>query len=168
MTVRSYVRKTLFASLVALAIGGFLLHLRVHPFVPLAKNSAKLVPFISGILSIVVVPVLFAFRKTLSYGYVLNGMLVILGTITMADFSIDMATRPVTLEGVILRSTLADIAILWGKFFVGKALFDLETFGYDATQEKRGVTHRYPNYGWWAVHLGVIALVYYLGQILWR
>lgn len=168
MTVRSHIRKTLLASLIVLAVGGFLLHLRVHPFVPLAKNSSKIVPFISDILSIVLVPVLFYFRRSLSYGYVLNGMLVILGTITMADFAIEKFQPPVTFEGVILKTTLSDIAILWGKFFVGKALFDLETFGYDVAMEKKGKTYRYPNYGWWFIHLGVIALVYYLGGLLWR
>jgi len=91
-----------------------------------------------------------------------------LGTVLMADFTIGTFQGPVTFEAVIFKSTIADIAILWGKFFVGKALFDLEMFGYDATQEKRGVTYRYPNYGWWLVHLGVIALVYYLGKTLWR
>jgi hypothetical protein len=93
---------------------------------------------------------------------------VMLGTVAMIDIGIDKLPRPVTFEGVVLRMTIADVAILWGKFFVGKALFDLETFGYDTVKEKKGRTYRYPNYGWWFIHLGVIALVFYLGKLLWR
>ena len=54
------------------------------------------------------------------------------------------------------------------EFFVGKALFDLEFFGYDATRPKKGVTYRYPHLGWWLIHFVLVALVYYLGNRLWR
>jgi hypothetical protein len=165
MTVRTYVKSTLLASLVALALGGFLLHLRIHPF---THSPSKLIPFVSGLLSLVLVPLLFSFRKTLSYGYVLNGMLVILGTVAMAHFSISNWPKPVSVGAILLKTTLADIALLWGKFFVGKALFDLELYGYDRDQAKKGITCRYPNYGWWMVHLVVLSLVYYLGHLVWR
>jgi hypothetical protein len=62
---------------------------------------------------------------------------------------------------------LIDILIAWGKFFVGKALFELETFGYDATRPKTGITYRYPNRGWWLIHLTAVSFVYYLGNRLW-
>jgi hypothetical protein len=165
MTIRTYIKSTLLLSLIALALGGFLLHLRVHPF---AQQSSKLVPFISGVLSIVLVPLLFSFKRTLGYGYVLNGMLAIIGTITMAHFAIANWPKPASLEAILLKTTLADIALLWGKFFVGKALFELELHGYDPNQVKKGITYRYPNYGWWIVHFVVISLVYYLGYLLWR
>ena len=165
MSIRSYIKSTLIVALVALAIGGFLLHTRIHPF---AKNSSNFVPFISGVLSIVIVPLLFSSKKTLSYGYVLNGMLVILGTVVMAHFSIVHWPKPFSIGTIFLNTTLADIALLWGKFFVGKALFELESHGYDAEHVKKGVFYRYPNYGWWLVHLVVISLVYYLGNLIWR
>jgi hypothetical protein len=57
---------------------------------------------------------------------------------------------------------------LWGNFFVGKALFDLEFFGYDPNRERKGRTWRYPNLGWWMVHLVAISAVYYVGHALWR
>lgn len=60
-----------------------------------------------------------------------------------------------------------DILIVWGKFFIGKVLFELETFGYDANRPKAGITYRYPNMGWWLIHLAAISLVYYLGNRLW-
>jgi hypothetical protein len=165
MTIRTYIKSTLLASLVSLAIGGFLLHLRVHPF---TEHSSKLVPFVSGVLSIVIVPLLFCFKKTGGYGYVLNGMLAILGTVTMAHFGIAHWPKPASFGAILLKTTLPDIALLWGKFLVGKALFDLDIHGYNADRQKMGITYRYPNYGWWIAHLAVISLVYFLGHELWR
>lgn len=165
MLIRSYIKSTLLCSIVVLALGGFLLHTRIHPF---TQNSSNFVPFFSGILSIVLVPLLFSSKKTMSYGYVLNGMLVILGTVAMWHYAIAHWPRPVTVESILLKTTLADIALLWGMFFVGKALFDLESYGYDPNRVKKGVTYRYPNYGWWLVHLMVIPLVYYIGSQVWR
>jgi hypothetical protein len=165
MTVRTYIKTILLAGLISLSIGGILLHTRIHP---IKTNYSNLVPAISCILGILVVPVLFCFRKTISYGYILNGFLVIIGTVTMAHFSIAHWPNPATLQVVLLNTLLADILILWGKFFIGKALFDLEFFGYDATREKTGVSYRYPNMGWWFVHLVVVSVVYYLGFMLWR
>jgi len=66
MTNRTYVKSTLLGALIALSLGGFLLHVRIHPF---AQNSSNIVPVISCLLSIIVVPLLFSFRKTISYGY---------------------------------------------------------------------------------------------------
>lgn len=165
MSIRTYIRSMLLLSLVAISTGGFLLHLRIHP---LDGNSSNFVPFISGILGILIVPLLFSFKKTLGYGYVLNGLLVIIGTITMAHFTIAHWPEPITFGSLLLGTTLADIMILWGKFFIGKALFDLEAYGYDPNKIKKGATLRYPNLGWWIIHLITISLIYYLGNLLWR
>jgi hypothetical protein len=165
MTIRTYTKAILLAALVTLSLGGFLLHVRIHP---VSQNSANLIPLISGLLSILIIPLLFSFRKTIEYGYVLNGMVVIIGTIAMAHFSIVHWPAPATVGSIILKTTLADIVILWSKFFVGKALFDLEFFGYDQHKAKKGTTYRYPNLGWWLVHLAAISLVYFLGNLLWR
>ena len=165
MSIRTYVKSMLLLSLIAISTGGFLLHLKIHPF---AENSSNFVPFISGMLGILIVPLLFSFKKTIGYGYVLNGLLVIIGTITMAHFAIAHWPKPVTLGSLLLKTTLADIIILWGKLFVGKALFDLEVYGYDRSKIKKGSTLRYPNFGWWIIHLIAISLIYYLGNLLWR
>jgi hypothetical protein len=119
-------------------------------------------------LGIVVVPLLYLFKRTISYGYVLNGFFVIVGTVTMAHFSIVHFPSPFALKSIFLNTLLADILLLWGNFFVGKALFDLETFGYNADREKKGKLFRYPNMGWWFVHLVLISLVYYIGNLFWR
>jgi hypothetical protein len=165
MTMRKYIRTILLVALIAMALGGFLLHYRVHP---IAQNPSFLVPFFSGILSIVIVPLLFLFPKTIGYGYVLNGFLTLIGTIIMAHFSLTRWPAPATLQTVVFKTLLADILILWGKFFVGKALFELETFGYDQNRRKVGMTYRYPNMGWWIIHLIGIGLVYFLGNYFWR
>lgn len=165
MTNRTYVKSTLLGGLIALSLGGFLLHVRIHPF---AENHSNIVPVISCVLSIIFVPLLFSFRKTISYGYVLNGFLAIIATVTMSHFSIVHWPSPATLKGIIFTTTLPDILIVWSKFFVGKSLFDLETFGYDSDRVRIGKTYRYPNMGWWFVHLVAISIVYTLGKLLWR
>jgi len=165
MSVKGYTKTILLLGLFVLALGGFLLHSRIHP-VPM--KPANTVPATCGFLSIVVVPLLFLFRRTIAYGYVLNGFTVIIGTITMAHYSIAFPPEKMTVGLIITNTLIADILILWGKFFVGKAIFDLEFFGYDAAREKKGVTYRYPNLGWWLIHLAAVSIVYYLGHILWR
>src|SRR4030042_1413614 len=117
MTIRTYIKSMLLIGLLVLSIGGLLLHTRIHS---VRTNYSNLVPAVSGVLSILVVPLLFCFRRTIAYGYVLNGFLVIIGTITMAHFSIAHWPNPATVQAVILNTTLADILILWGKFFIGK------------------------------------------------
>jgi hypothetical protein len=165
VSARTYTKSTLLLGLLVLSIGGLLLHSRIHP---VGANYSNLIPVISGLLAVLAVPFLFCFRRTTAYGYVLNGFLVITGTITMSHFSIAHWPNPATVQAVLLNTTLADILILWSKFFVGKSLFDLEFFGYEAAREKKGRSFRYPNMGWWFVHLGTVSIVYYLGHILWR
>ncbi len=165
MTLRTYTKSTLLAALVSISLGGFLLHLRIHS---ISNNTANIIPLIIGILSVVVVPVLFSAKKTVQYGYVLNGMLTIIGTVLMTHFSIANWPQPATFATVIVQTLLSDNLILWTNFFIGKALFDLETFGYAVDKEKKGVTYRYPNIGWWLVHLAAISAVYTLGHLLWR
>ena len=165
MTRRIYVKTMLMTALVTLAAGGFLLHLRIHS---VTDNPSNVVPVIAGILSIIVVPLLFANKNTVQYGYVLNGMLAIIGTIIMAHFSFAHWPVPATLGSIIMKTLLADILILWTTFFVGKVLFELETYGYDPNKPKKGITYRYPNMGWWLVHLAALSIVYTLGHQLWR
>jgi hypothetical protein len=165
MTVKTSLRSILLGALITLALGGFMLHSRIHP---ITQNPSFLVPFYAGILSSVVVPLLFFFPKTIAYGYVLNGFLAIIGTIVMAHFSLAHWPAQATLQTILLKTLLADILILWGKFFVGKALFDLETFGYENNRQKTGLTYRYPNMGWWMIHLIAVSLAYYLGNHFWR
>jgi hypothetical protein len=165
MTVRSYIRSLCLAALIVMALGGFLLHLRIHPF---TQNLSFLTNFVTGIMSIIIVPLLFLRKETIHYGYVLNGFIAIIGTVTMAHFSLAHPPAPITPAAIFLKTTLPDILVLWGKFFVGKVLFDCEIFGYSNTVEKKGVSYRYPNLGWWCVHLVSVSIVYYVGHLLRR
>jgi hypothetical protein len=165
MSIRTYVKSILLSALVVMGLGGLLLHTRIHP---VSENASNVVAVVCGVLGVLLVPLLFSFKRTVHYGYVLNGFIVIIGTIVMAHLAIAHPPTPVTLKTLLLQTTLADILILWGKFFVGKAIFDLEFFGYDATREKRGITYRYPHLGWWLIHFVLVALVYFLGNRLWR
>jgi hypothetical protein len=165
MTTKTYIRLILLGALVTLSLAGFMVHARIHL---IAKNPSFIVPFIAGILSIAVIPALFWFKKTLAYGYVLNGFLCIIGTVTMTHFAIARWFAPTSPHDILLKSMVVDILIVWGKFFVGNALFVLETFGYDADRPKAGIVYRYPNMGWWLIHLAAVSLVYYLGNLLWR
>jgi len=162
---KKVLKNTLITGLVFLAVGGWLLHIRTHP--PLMDED-NLVPFISGMVSIFILPLLFWFRSTISYAYVINGFLVILGTITMSHFSIVHFNGPLSLAGILFNTTLPDIALLWGKFVVGKALFDLELLRSDQDTIPAGRYFRYPNTGWWLVHLVMLSVVYALGHILWK
>ena len=162
MNRKKMLKITLITGLVFLALGGWCLHLRFHP--P-AKDTDNLIPFLSGILSVFLMPLLFCYRRTLAWAYTLNGFSVILGTVTMAQFSIAHFQGPVTLPDILLTTTLADIAILWAKFVLGKALFDLEFLRSEADPAPKGHFFRYPHMGWWWVHLFSIAGIYFLGNI---
>jgi hypothetical protein len=72
-----------------------------------------------------VVSLLFAWRGTAVYGYVLNGMLVIFGTVLMTHFAIVTlaAEPPQPLYLLLFKSTLPDIGLAWADFLVGAALY---------------------------------------------
>lgn len=89
-------------------------------------NGTKFLAFIFPLIDVVLVTALFASRSTAVYGYLLNGIIVIYGTVFMAHFSIaDLTAKSAPLADWFLRSTLPDIGISWGDFFTGKALYDL-------------------------------------------
>lgn len=125
-------RRSLIAALFFIALGGFLLHYRIHPFMVPDKaagttlfHGTKFLASFLSIVDVVVVTLLFMSRRTALYGYLLNGMIVIYGSILMAHFSIaGLAGKGLPIADIILRSTIPDIAIAAGDFFVGKALYD--------------------------------------------
>jgi len=102
-----------------IALGGLLLHIRIHTLQASAFNIA---PRIVGIISIIVLPFLFNSKKTAPIGYVLNLIAIIVGTIAMADFSIDNWNEPVTVSNIILHSTLADILILLARLPIAHSI----------------------------------------------
>jgi hypothetical protein len=165
MTIHRYIKSLLLIGLLTLSMGGLLLHTRIHP---IAKNTSNVLPLVSALFSLILVPLLFSLPKTTAYGYVLNGFSVIIGTIVMSHYSLAHWPQPLSLQALLTATTFPDITILWGKFFIGKALFDLEISGYDRIKPKIGQTFRYPNLGWWLIHLFGLSLVYTLGALIWR
>ena len=123
MKKKDYLRLVLILAIFFLALGGWLLHLRIHP---IAKDAENYIPLVAGFISVFVIPVLFIFRSTIPFAYLLNGMMVIIGTITMTHFTIENPPQVWTLQTIFLGTLLADIMMLWGKFAVGKALFELD------------------------------------------
>ena len=111
-----------------------MLHFRIHNSMIADKSdpntlifdSTRFLATLFPFLDVVLVTALFMSRKTAAYGYLLNGLIVIYGTIFMAHFSIsEMIAKSIPLHSMFVKSTLADIGIAWGDFFVGKALYDL-------------------------------------------
>jgi hypothetical protein len=129
-------RRALLFALFLQALGGLLLHYRIHPFWVADKLSpgmfhfrgtfflANLFPFVN----VVLVTILFLSRKTAIYGYLLNGLIVIYGTIFMTHFSIaGFLANSIPPSQWIMKSLLPDILLAWADFFVGKALYDFYT-----------------------------------------
>ena len=165
MTQKENLRAWLLVSLLFMSFGGWLLHLRIHPPGASPGNS---IPALAGLISMAVVVPLFYFRGTAAFGYVLNGMIAIIGTIAMVHFSLKHPPPAWTFETIMLKSLLADIGVLWAKFAVGKVLFELELLRKPEDAARRGRFFRYPNTGWWWVHLAALSVVYILGSQFWR
>lgn len=126
-------RRTLLAALFLLALGGLLLHHRVHPFLQADKEHPGLTVFRGAFLpatlvplfDLVVVTALFATRRGAALGYLINGMLVIYGTVLMGHFSIEsLAPRGLGVVDWVLRSTFPDIVLAWADFLIGRSLFE--------------------------------------------
>lgn len=165
MTQKEYLRALLLSALFFLALGGWMLHCRIHSLGVLSGNA---IPFTSGLISVCIIPLLFYFRKTVAIGYLLNGMTVIIGTVSMAHFSLKNPPVMWTLQAVLFQTLLADIILLWGKFAVGKVLFELELAGQLDRPVRKGRFSRYPNMGFWWLHLIVLSIVYTLGVQIWK
>jgi hypothetical protein len=165
MTQKQNIRLLLIIGLIAGSLGGWLLHVRIHAPANAAMN---LIPFITGLISIIIIPILFLFKVSMPYAYVMNGMLAIIGVITMAHVSIMHLPAQVTFVTLVVGTLLADIFLLLTNFFFGKALFELEMFKTIDASIRKGRIWRYPNMGWWGVHLFALSIVYSLGNQLWK
>jgi hypothetical protein len=165
MVQKQKIRVLLVSGLFLVSLGGWLLHVRIHPMAKLAVNW---VPFVAGLISVTTVPVMFLFRRTLAYAYVINGMLVIIGTITMSHFSFAHPPEQIRLQTLVMGTLFPDIVILFTNFMLGKALFELEMLKTEETPTRHGRFFRYPNMGWWYVHLFALSAVYVLGHFLWK
>ena len=114
-------RAQLWIALVGLALGGFMLHYRIHP--PQENLTHFWASLFPGI-DLVVVSILFLFRSTVIWALLLNTFIAYLGIILMSDLTITW-----TLTGTIkvspsaqpfawlLQTMLPDILILIADLF---------------------------------------------------
>ncbi|HEX9975536.1 MAG TPA: hypothetical protein VGD14_26025 [bacterium] len=149
------IEKQLFA-LFLVALGGWLLHLRIHPF---AGNPTNYIPFVFGLLSVFFVPILLSFKQTFLIGYLLNGFSVVIGVVVMATFSISGLSEPITLSELMLKTTLPHNLILLSKLFIGQMILHY----YHPTGLGRMFTA-----WWWARHFVYVGTVFAVGHLLWR
>lgn len=126
-------RRVLLWALFFVALGGFLFHVRIHPFlVPDKEHPGQLLfrgPFVAAsllpLLDLIVVTALLARRSTAPLGYLLNGLIVVYGSVLMGHYTLaTLAPKGPTLADWLLKSTFPDIAIAAGDFLIGKALYD--------------------------------------------
>ena len=128
-------RRSLLATLFLLALAGTLLHLAAHPMFSPDKSHPGATLFRPSFIAASVLPLLdlalvtwlFSARRTAAYGYLLNGLIVIFGTVLMGHFGITalMALSPgAPLTQWLFKSLIIDIIIVWADFFAGKALYD--------------------------------------------
>lgn len=166
MKKKDYLRLILILAIFFIALGGWLLHLQLHE--P-GKDAEDFIPAVSGLLSAFIVPILFIFRSTIPFAYLITGMTAIIGTIAMTHFSIKNPPEVWTLQTVLFGTLLAEIAVLWGKFAVGKALFELDAvIRQPDTSMRRGRFFRFPNMGFWYVHGVTLTAVYCIGAYFWK
>lgn len=170
MNRKSLIKATLVAAFFFIAFGAWLLHAKIHP--P-AERAVNLIPFVAGFTSTFILTLLFCFRPTVFLAYLVNGMLCIVGIITMAHFSVAQWSLtnfqpPLTLVSLFLGTMMPDIIIVCGKFCLGKAIFDLESLKSDTSTTTPGRFWRWPNMGWWWVHFVGLTAVYVIGHLLWK
>lgn len=131
-------KSTLIPALFLSALAGLMLHYRIHPFMVVDPRHPGIAVFAGShffasffsLTDLLVVTTLFLSRRTAAYGYLLNGLIVIYGTIFMAHFSIaEILAKGIPFPAMILKSTLPDIGIAWCDFLIGKALYDAYRHG---------------------------------------
>ena len=162
MQKKDYLRLILIIAIFFMALCGWLLHLRIHE--P-AKDAENYIPAVAGAISVFITPVLFIFRTTTPFAYLINGMTVILGTIAMIHFSVLNPPPVWTVPSFFLKTLFPDIIMLWGKFAVGKAIFEMDAvMAQPDGFMRKGRFFRFPNMGFWYVHVVTLTTVYLIGH----
>ena len=127
------IRRNLLITLVLLAAVGLVLHYRAHNFMIPDKLHpgaflfsktfflASIFPFID----LVLVTALFMSRRTAVYGYLLNGLIAVYGTVFMGHYAIaSFYASNLPPMDWIFKSMLLDIGLVWVDFLTGKTLYD--------------------------------------------
>lgn len=155
MLFHKEIRKPILA-LIFISLGGWMLHFRAHS---ITDHSVNLLPFLLGLVDIVITPILFNHKKTVIIAYLINGIGVIVGSLAMAAFSLSHLPEPLTFTSLIFRTTLADIFILFSKLFIGQVIL---SYFYPA-----GLGRLFTPF-WWVRHFCYLSIIFTLGHFLWR
>ena len=144
-------------TLLFLSIGGWLLHLKIHSPFEAGGNPANQIPFVIGLINILIVPVLFNYKKTAILAYLINGLSVIFGSILMMHLSLPGILNSPNFPAIFIRSTLPDIFLLLPKLFIGQII--LRHFF------PAGLGRMFTVF-WWLKHFVYVSIVYFLGILL--
>ena len=109
-----------------LALGAFLLHYRIHPIMIGDTGQFSFPGFMATfliVIDILLVPYLLSIKEKAAYGFLLNGMIAILGIIVMGHFSL-AKMQVITPYNLLFNSTLADILIAGADFLISKVIYD--------------------------------------------
>lgn len=138
-------RGALIFAMFLIALGGGMLHYRIHPPFVEEKPQAEahqsqheaIMPgekhfsfshalgSIFSFIDIFLITGLFLSRRTVVYGFLSKGMLAIFAIVLMGHFSIvDLSQKNPAFLDWIFKSTLPDIFVALGGFLVGKAIYD--------------------------------------------
>lgn len=105
-------------ALALISAGGLLLHLRIHP--P-GREAFNWVAALWGVVCVVAVPWMLSRPRSAPWGWALNLLSVVVGTVAMAWYSVVHWKTPLTPWSILLNSTLGDILILWAKVPLAQA-----------------------------------------------
>ena len=108
-------------ALVLLSAGGLLLHVRIHPPDATAFNW---IPLLVTAFNVFVLPFMFDRRNLAPAAYTINWATVIVGTVTMAFFSVANWKGDVTVSRILLNTTFPDILILAARLPIAEVIMD--------------------------------------------
>lgn len=97
---------------IGISLFGVLLHGRIHP---LGKSLYFWLAAPVSLFSLIVIPILYVRSSTVAWGFLLNAITVLAGTIGMSYYSLLNVEPPFTLSRIITESTLLKILFLWLK-----------------------------------------------------
>ena len=172
-TVTGRVRVMAIAGIVLLGLGGFLIHYRAHWFVQKgAFVPYGLAPLCAAVISILVVPWLFASGRRSDLAQLLNGMTAIFGVIMMTHIMIAHANPEHLAKSIFVTGTIPDSLLAAGKWALGQLLFEFDADrlaqrGFD-DPSKRAAWWRFLRPGWWGIHLAAMGGVYTAGVFIFQ
>ena len=121
-------RRNLLFGLFLLAAASFTTHFSLHSPLHPAEGQAlpNLIASLLALLDAVWVTYLFSRKKTAAWGYLINGLIVIYGTLFMTHFGWSLAGgHGGSFFRYILHPTAPEILIAWADFFAGSVLYRL-------------------------------------------